>query len=515
MPARRLTLSRSRPANFGSGLNDKFERLRIVREITVRFVLPLTQPLPSGEMRHRTVISRTFLSVPAVSSQLSRCIVLALLLGCSHEFEGPPERTESPAETAAADTLLPSDLGLESVLASADVAIAKAVRAAINEVTDAPQSAAAWGKLAMLLAAHDMEQAAARCFARAAELDSGDTRWPYLRGRALATIDPEAAMAAMERAVEVNQDEVTNPRLLLAEMHLEAGRVDRAKSQIRQTLKSHPGSDRARLLWARAEFLDGNWQECLDSLAQLRDGQSKDSLVLAAEAQQWLGQHQAADGTRRRAESAKEFRWDDPYVQEVLSYRTGLKVALVRADELFIDGKNDQSIAILNRVTKEYPESDWAKILLGRALIRAGRHREAEVHLRAARELAPASVEAKFRLGVALYRQNRIAEAMEQFRSAIRIKPDFTMAYYNLSFCQIEQGDLEGAIRSMRRCVQSAPEYAKGWHRLALLEEQNGDIAKSRQAYHRALALDPANDNIKEQLRLLDVDRTVDPTDLD
>ena len=40
-----------------------FERLRTVREITVSYVLPLTQPLPIGERRHRTVISRTVLKV--------------------------------------------------------------------------------------------------------------------------------------------------------------------------------------------------------------------------------------------------------------------------------------------------------------------------------------------------------------------------------------------------------------------------------------------------------------------
>ena len=63
--------------------------------------------------------------------------------------------------------------------------------------------------------------------------------------------------------------------------------------------------------------------------------------------------------------------------------------------------------------------------------------------------------------------------------------------------------------------MQIEPSYSDGWHRLALLEEKQGNIEKARKAFQRALTLDPENRLVKEQLRLLDVDTTVDLSDLD
>ena len=427
----------------------------------------------------------------------------------------PQETNDLPTGQPGAKKIHTLELGLESALANADVAIAKAIRAAAKDLETKPNSADAWGKLAMLLSAHDMKEVAAQCFQRAAELEPDETRWPYLRGRALALIDLEAAILALKKAVEVNQDQITNPRLQLAELLLEQGSVDDASAQIRIVLQKHTNSDRARLLMARAKFLKGDWQACLESLSHFRGEPNKKVFILAAESQQRLGNRDEAHRLRVQADNAEDYGWGDPYVREVMEYRTGLKVSLNQADELFGAGKYEKSIRLLESVIADYPESDWAKILLGRAFIRTQRYSEAEEQLRAALALAPGSVEALFRLGVVHFRQEQLKEATIQFRKAIRLKPDFTMAYYNLSFCQEKQGDISGAIKSMRRCVQCEPEYVQGWHRLALLAEKNGDKESSRDAYGRALSLDPENATIREQMRLLDVDSTVDPSDLD
>lgn len=409
----------------------------------------------------------------------------------------------------------PSELGLETALVGADIAIAKGARAAAAAVVKSPDSAGAWGELGMLLSAHDMNEIAAACFSRAAELDPTDTRWPYLRGHALAEIDVEAAIEALRSAVAVNKDQVAGPRLKLAELLLEQGLVDEAYSQIQTTLTHHETSNHAKLLRARAEFLQGNWQACLDAVDSFSGEPNRRALLLAAESSLRLGDKKEADRLRAKADKTENYGWRDRYIDEVLAHRTGLKVSLNRADELFAAKDYAGSTKLLEQLVQDYPESDWAKILLGRVLIRARRYAEAETELRAALALAPASVEAMFRLGVAYYRQSRFEEATKLFRKAVQIKPDFTMAYFNLSFCQEHDEDISGAVRSMRRCVQCEPEYAAGWHRLALLEEKAGKIERARKAYQRALSLDPENQTIREQLRLLDADMTFDPSDLD
>jgi tetratricopeptide (TPR) repeat protein len=397
----------------------------------------------------------------------------------------------------------------------ADIAISKAIHAASDRVRAAPDSVDAWAKLAMVLAAHDINETAADCFSRAAELAPDDPRWPYLQGTSLTTSRPEVAVTLLERSVQLTRKEIpANPRLRLAELLLELGRVDEAQSHILTTLQVHPTNDRAHLLWSRSEFMEGNWQACLDSLAKIQRPVKK-AVVLEAEARQRLGQHAEADRLRKVADGTRDIAWPDPYLDRISRFRTGLKAKLVKADKLYGVGRYADSIAILEQVIGDYPDSDWAKVLLGRALIKVKRYEDSEQQLRAALEIAPQSVEGQFRLGVSLFRQNRFDEAIEQFRKSTRLKPDLTMAYYNLSFCLDEIGDLAGAVKSMRQCVQTEPGYSAGWHRLALLEEKQDNIERARAAFQRALTLDPDNRLIKEQLRLLDVDTTVDLSDLE
>src|SRR5262245_6998529 len=64
-------------------------------------------------------------------------------------------------------------------LAGAEPAVARAVEAARAEVLRAPRSAAAWGRLGMVLRAHDYGAEANECFAQAERLDAADPHWPY------------------------------------------------------------------------------------------------------------------------------------------------------------------------------------------------------------------------------------------------------------------------------------------------------------------------------------------------
>src|SRR5207248_1425734 len=70
-------------------------------------------------------------------------------------------------------------------LADADPAVVEAIDAARTEVRAAPRSAAAWGKLGMLLLAHGYAADAGVCFTRAEALGPNEARWPNLHAVAL------------------------------------------------------------------------------------------------------------------------------------------------------------------------------------------------------------------------------------------------------------------------------------------------------------------------------------------
>src|SRR5262249_61451661 len=119
----------------------------------------------------------------------------------------------------------------------------EAARAAVRR---APQSAAAWGRLGMLLAAHGFYPESVACFAQAQQLDPGEVRWPYFQGVALALTDPDAALPHLRRAVELAGPAADAPRLRLAEVLLGQGQAGEAAGVVRTGMGRDPADHPAR-----------------------------------------------------------------------------------------------------------------------------------------------------------------------------------------------------------------------------------------------------------------------------
>src|SRR5262249_15507004 len=124
-------------------------------------------------------------------------------------------------------------------LTGAEPSVARAIERARAEVQKAPRSAAAWGRLGMLLRAHDYGEVSQVSLARAEQLDAQDPRWPYLQGLTLVLADREAALPLLERASDLSPDS-SAPRLRLAEVLLMQGRPDEADRHFRLVLKAEP-----------------------------------------------------------------------------------------------------------------------------------------------------------------------------------------------------------------------------------------------------------------------------------
>jgi len=119
----------------------------------------------------------------------------------------------------------------EADLSGVDPAVAAAVHEAGDAVRKAPRSGEAWGRLGMILLAHNFYAEARTCFARAEQLDPREETWPYLRGALLLTEDPREAVAAFHRAAGLSAEPVI--RMRLAETLLDQGRVDEVEGPCR------------------------------------------------------------------------------------------------------------------------------------------------------------------------------------------------------------------------------------------------------------------------------------------
>jgi tetratricopeptide (TPR) repeat protein len=178
-----------------------------------------------------------------------------------------------------------------------DPAVVKAVEAARRNVRLLPWSAAAWGRLGSVLFIHDFNAAADPCFARAERLDPRNPRWPYLRARSLAELDPGAALPVLRRAVALCGDEPVAPRLQLAELLLERGRLDEAEGYFFQVYERDHDDARACLGLGRVAFARGQLPESLDHLLRSARAapQVKASHVLLAAVYQHSGKAEEAE----------------------------------------------------------------------------------------------------------------------------------------------------------------------------------------------------------------------------
>ena len=64
-------------------------------------------------------------------------------------------------------------------LGDAEPRVREKILSALDDVEQAPRSARAWGRLAMILDVHDLKRDVLTCYERATELDPDDFRWPY------------------------------------------------------------------------------------------------------------------------------------------------------------------------------------------------------------------------------------------------------------------------------------------------------------------------------------------------
>jgi tetratricopeptide (TPR) repeat protein len=388
-----------------------------------------------------------------------------------------------------------------------DPAVQQAVEAARAAVLDSPRSAAAWGRLGMVLLSHGLSSNASRaCFAQAEALDSRDARWPYFQAGSLLTTDPEAALVKLRRAADLcdrNPQSPDLPRLQLGEQLLDQGHPQEAAEQFQRALQLHAGNARAYLGLARIAEQRG---ELSDSIAYLdrcvKDPRTRKAAhSLLARIYERRGDKQAAEGELRQAQALpNDAPWPDPFQMEISQLRVGKRVELERADRLLHQNQPAQAVLLLKEVVRKYPDEAWAWEMLGRAYLSRQQLPEAERALGKAAELKPDMPEAQFYLGVALILQKEPQAAADCFQKATQLKPSYAEAYYNLGHSRKELGDEAGAKAAFRAAIGCKPDYSPAHYNLACLLLNKGRKDEALVHLRHAVEFDPTNKAAKQLL---------------
>jgi tetratricopeptide (TPR) repeat protein len=385
-----------------------------------------------------------------------------------------------------------------------DPMVWRVVEAARAEVERVPQSAHAWGRLGMVLLAHQIRDASIVCLARAEQLDPHDMRWPYYQAMAVRRSDPEAAIAHLRRAIAAasEQQEQQQPRLLLAELLVQCGQLDEAETLFHTVLQREPNNSRAHLGLAQAAFEREDFSTCLDHLRQAEDDlhTRKAAHIFLAQVQQRRGDRIAAEkALQQMRDLPDDVPWPDPLFDAVQEMVVGHLQIITHAATLLRQKQPAEAIPLLQRAAADYPESSWACVLLGRAWLLLGNFAAAENALRESLRREPDSVEGNFYLAVVLSEQQQFAAALPFFRKVVQLKPDYALAWYNLGVCCKQQGDRVSALEAFHKAIDCKPQFAEARINLGDLLAQEGQWEAAEQQLRQGIQLLP-NDTRARQL---------------
>jgi tetratricopeptide (TPR) repeat protein len=282
--------------------------------------------------------------------------------------------------------------------------------------------------------------------------------------------------------------------------------MEEAEVELNAVLRRDRENGRAYFHLGQLALMEQDYQGCLDNLqlAQQAGVPRQQCVLLASEAYRRQGNLQQADAWRAQANNPSDPAWPDPYFQQVMMLRTGLKTQLVEADLLFGRGKVVESVQLMQRASKEYPKSEWARIYLARGLIRLRRLTEAETALREALRLAPECAEVYFRMAVIFGLRGDQRAAVDWYRQAIERKPDMAMAYNNMGNCFLQLNDSAAAEAAFRRSVEVQPDFFEGHAALGTLYLQLGQKETAKSEFTAALKLRPGDPYVTQRMEQLE-----------
>lgn len=389
--------------------------------------------------------------------------------------------------------------------AGLEPAVERAINHAREKVVRNPKTGLIWGRLGMVLQAHQLPDEALVCYREAERLDPTVPTWPYFQGAILARSAPEAALAHLRRAIALCGSTPDSPRLRLADTLLGLGRGDEAQAQYEELLRDDSQHPLARLGLARWAFQRGNWQETAQQLGRIEDNAYTQKAVHALKAAlaQRQGNAAAAERERRICDALGDDRaWPNRFGDEVARLRVDLRSRLTQAAQL-TEFDPFEGILALRQLVRDGPDFDPGWRALGFAYLQGKDYAAAQQALTKALELRPESVEAHYYLGCVYFNQRNDAAAIEHLRQATRLKPDYAAAYFQLAQCLERQNDLTGALAAYQQAVRARPFMAAAHLSLGELLAKQGHRQEACAHLTQAVDLDPKSTRARDLLQKL------------
>ncbi|MBT7639830.1 MAG: tetratricopeptide repeat protein, partial [Planctomycetes bacterium] len=300
-----------------------------------------------------------------------------------------------------------------------DTAVERRLDLLLNSLLQQPETARAWGDVAILLDLHQQEGPALECYRKAMELDPTEVRWPYLGGICASLGDSDEAFRLFEVAATMIQHAPLSIRQ--GQINLQRGEYDRADQLFRTALSIDDQLIQGHLGLARCALVTSDLAAAAAHLDRCEQLQPEAGEVASARAHWWRLKGDAQQAQQQlEAASARAPREPLPDLlrqQAVMEQGVGPKWMRERSRRLLAAGDSQGAIELWQQAVLDDPQDAASRMELGRV----------------AQQLKKPLL------------------ALQEYAEAARLDPDLVEAHIALGVLRMRRGDPAGAETALRQ----------------------------------------------------------------
>ncbi len=351
-------------------------------------------------------------------------------------------------------------------LSAVEPRVRAAIEAELRAAGRQPESAAAWGRLGMVLQAHQFDEDAELVYTEASRLAPADFRWVYLRAVLADAHDPAAAVRLYRRAVEI--DPAYAPaRVRLAAALEKVGLAAEADTHYREAVRLEPDNAVAHLGLGRLALARSEVDQALRHLERAYELSPETQAIVATLSR---ARHRAGDrdGARRLAQAARGL---PPMIHHRDPRRAEVDVRAVDSESFL-------------RRSKTYRETGQLQASLAELLRLI--------------ELEPGNAQAHFAAAGVYDRMNRPREAAASARRALEIDADLAGGRAVLAGALFKLGSFEQAAVEAERVLADDPADVHMLLVTTMLAMRANDVGRALEGLDRAAAAGASDPHLRD-----------------
>lgn len=143
-------------------------------------------------------------------------------------------------------------------------------------------------------------------------------------------------------------------------------------------------------------------------------------------------------------------------------------------------------------------------LLSFRSIVRNADWKNEESLWTATAKTSPSGPNIHATMGEIYKKRGELEKAEEEFKKAIEINPRFADGYHNLASFYHHYGRNEEAISNYLKAIEYKPRLWQAYQGLAGIYFNQGDYLKAQEYMKKALEIDPQNEKLQENMRILE-----------